>query len=74
MTEQQIEAAARKLCELRGIDPDHLISHGAPPSDMGYVPAVLLHSPAWRLVASEVQKFYEMAMAVDFAMREEQFP
>lgn len=74
MTEQQLEAAARKLCEIRRIDPDFLVSHGAPPNDMGYVPAVLLHSPAWRLAVSEVRQFYEMAMAVDFAMREEQFP
>lgn len=74
MTEQQVEAAARKLCEIRGIDPDFLVSHGAPPNDKGYVPAVLLHTPAWRMAVSEVRKFWEMAQAIDFAMREAQFP
>jgi hypothetical protein len=74
MTEQQIEAAARKLCEIRGIDPDLLMSHGAPPSDHGYVPMVLLHTPAWRMYVSEVRKFWEMAQAVDFAVHGAQFP
>lgn len=74
MTEQQLEAAARKLCEIRGIDPDFLVSHGVPPSDMGYVPAVLLHSPAWTLAVSEVRNFYELAKAIDFGMGMEQLP
>lgn len=32
MTEQQIEAAARKLCELRGCDPDAVFGLGHPPN------------------------------------------
>lgn len=74
MTEQQIEAAARKLCEIRGIDPDRMVPHGAPPNDHGYVPAVLLHSPAWRMAVSEVRNFYQLAKAVDFGMGMEQLP
>lgn len=74
MTEADLELAARKLCEIRGIDPDFMVSHAAPPTDQGYVPAVLLHSPAWRLAVSEVRKFWEMAQAIDFATRGQQFP
>jgi hypothetical protein len=65
MTEEQLEAAARKLCEIRGIDPDKSVPHGAPPNDMGYVPSVLLYAPAWRLVASEIRNFYQIAQALD---------
>jgi hypothetical protein len=67
MTEEQIEKAARKLCELRGIDPDRRVSHAAPPTSMGYVPAVLMYSPAWTLVASEIRGFWMMIEAIDFA-------
>lgn len=35
LTEEQIEVAARKLCELRGIDPDAMVGHGADPSPSG---------------------------------------
>ncbi len=67
MTEEQVEIAARKLCELRGIDPDKSVPHRAPPNDHGYVPAVLLHSPAWAPCVSEVRAFYQVAQAIDFA-------
>lgn len=74
MNEEKLEIAARKLCEIRGIDPDFLVSHGAPPGDHGYVPAVLLHTPAWRMAVSEVRNFWEMARAVDFAVHGAEFP
>lgn len=74
MTDEQIEAAARKLCEIRGIDPDKRVGHGAEPDANGMVPAVMLYSPAWRLVAREVSAFYQVAQAIDFALGGEQFP
>ena len=54
MTEEQIEAAARKLCELRGIDPETLVKHGCEPTHTGYVPAILLCSPAWVIAKQDV--------------------
>lgn len=68
MTDEQLEAAARKLCEIRGIDPDRQIGHGAPPNANGAVPAVMLYSPAWRLAASEIMGFYQVAKALDFVL------
>lgn len=65
MTDQQLEAAARKLCELRGVDPDRLVPTSPPPNDMGYVPAVLLTVPAWRQAKAEIQGFLQIAQAVD---------
>ena len=65
MTEQQIEAAARKLCEIRGVNPDARVAHGAPPNENGIVHAVLVYSPYWRVVAREVLSFYQVAQAVD---------
>lgn len=74
MTDEQIEVAARKLCEIRGIDPDRRVGHGAEPDANGLVPAVLLYSPAWRLVAREVTSFYQVAQAIDHALGGERFP
>ena len=74
MTEQQLEAAARKLCEIRGINPEASVSHGAEPDSRGFVHAVMLYSPAWRIVAQEVLSFYQVAQAVDHATQGEQFP
>jgi len=67
MNEQTIERAARKLCELRGINPDQMIPHGAQPDARGFVPAVLCHSPAWVLVSKEVRACLQVDTAIDFA-------
>ena len=65
MNDDQLEAAARKLCKIRGIDPDRSIGHCAPPNADGMVPAVMLRSPAWRVAASEILSFYQVAKALD---------
>jgi len=74
MNDQQLETAARKLCEIRGIDPERTVGHGAEPDANGHVPAVMLYSPAWHLVAREIIAFYQVAQAVDFALGGQQFP
>lgn len=56
MNEQQKEIAARRLCELRGIDPDASVAHGANPNDDGSVPYILVYSPAWRLAVCEIEQ------------------
>lgn len=72
LTEEQLEKAARKLCELRGVDPDKRVAHGAPPNSMGYVPAICMYSPAWTLVASEVRNFWNLIAAIDFVTSPEE--
>lgn len=67
LTEQQVETAARKLCELRGIDPDALVSHCADPSPQGYIPAILLHSPAWTRAKREVVDHWRLTEALRVA-------
>lgn len=74
MNAQQLEVAARKLCEIRGIDPETMVPHGAAPDARGFVPAVLLHSPAWRMATQEVLCFYQVAQAIDFAFAGQEFP
>jgi hypothetical protein len=67
VTEQQLERAVRELCRLRGIDPDRMVAHGADPIDRGdhcFVPAVLLHSPAWQRVAREVITWDQVRQAI----------
>ncbi len=66
MTDKQKESAARELCRLRGIDPDQRVGHDADPLPGGYVPAVMLYSPAWRRAVREIeaQERLEAAMKV----------
>lgn len=55
LTEKQLEAAAREYCKLVGADPDTRVPHGAKPDANGYIPAVLLYSPQWQLVAEHLR-------------------
>lgn len=43
MTEQQLEAAGRKLCEIRGVNPEQLV-----PTSSGTL------QKAWRSAAAEI--------------------
>lgn len=60
-----LEIVARRVCELRGLDPDKSIPHGAAPDEHGVVLAILLHSPRWMLVAAEVKTWWEIQTACD---------
>ena len=64
ITEQEIEGAARRLCVIRGIEPDGLVGHGAEPNAQGFAPAVWLQSPAWRLVVREIEAHLQMVEAL----------
>ena len=58
--ERRIEAIARKLCEIRGLDPDVKVSRGEPTGL-----AVLIYLPRWKAVAEEeVQPRLEMDAAI----------
>lgn len=58
-----LQPAARWLCEQRGVNPDAQVGHGAEPDALGFVPMVLLHSPAWVLAARELHDFTELQQA-----------
>jgi hypothetical protein len=67
LNDKQLEAAARKLCEIRGIAPDTRCPHGAAPDPVtGIAPAVLLYSPAWLLVADEIRHHEQIASAIAY--------
>lgn len=59
MTDAQLEAAALKLCEIRGWKPEE---------KQGFFGTRL------EIAKNEVLKFYQVAQAVDFALGGEQFP
>jgi hypothetical protein len=63
--ETRVEAIARKLCAIRGQDPDAHIPHGADDDGSGFVPAILLYSPRWRRVAREVRDRIDMDTAME---------
>ncbi len=64
MDKAWMERAARKVCEMRGFNPDELVSHGPPPDPLGMMALVLLRSPRWRLVANEVRAHHQVAQAL----------
>ena len=53
------EKEARKLCELRNLNPDESVGH-AHPEGLG----VMLYSPRWQLVAEEVAAWIEIQTVV----------
>lgn len=63
--EKWLEAAARRVCELRGINPDEMCGHEPDPSPDGFVCDVMLHSPAWELVAREVLAHQQIGQALN---------
>lgn len=64
MTNKQKESAAKELCRLRGIYPDSLVSHSAEPDANGFVPAVLMYSPAWKLALREIENQDQINSAI----------
>lgn len=54
--ESFIEQAARKACEVNGLDPDEEICHGPEPHTNGVVCDVLLYSPRWKTLVPEVKR------------------
>lgn len=62
MTPEQLEAAARELCRIRGQDPDWRpswfdVNHG----NFGL--------PRWRLAAEEIKAHFECQQALDSRLR-----
>lgn len=67
LTEEQLEIAARKYCELAGVDPDKSVAHGADPDENGMVPAICLYSPQWKRVAREIAQHDAVRVCIAFA-------
>lgn len=51
---EERESIARHICLLLNVNPDDKVAHPAPPDGQGFAPAILLHSPRWRLIAQDV--------------------
>lgn len=67
MTDDQIELAARKYCELACLDPHVLVAHGADPDPSGFVVDVLLHSPLWTRIARDIKRTARIMDAIEYA-------
>jgi hypothetical protein len=64
MTEEKLKVAAYKLCELRGINPEHIVTHSADPEDEGYSPSLLIHTPVWQLMAQNLEQLSQALEAL----------
>ena len=63
----EYEAEGRALCQLRGVDPDSAVAHGAQADSEGFAPAILLHSPLWMFAAQEVKQWKQIELALHLA-------
>lgn len=60
MSKEKLEAAARKLCELRGIDPDECDPYDGHNSLQYGV-------PYWRRVLPEIEAFLQIQQAIELS-------
>lgn len=56
---EPLEAAARVLCQVRGLDPDERVGVGHPRGC-----AVALYAPQWKVAASEILKHRQIETAI----------
>jgi hypothetical protein len=67
LTETQIEVAAKKYCELAGLDPEKWVQVPSPTDDRGFTYDVYIQHKQWRLVASRVREQNIMDEAIQHA-------
>jgi hypothetical protein len=68
MNDKQLESAARRLCDLRGLDPDEKVWHGADPDEHGRVPGIAIQSSRWRRAAREITVWNDLRTAYTHGM------
>lgn len=71
LNEKQLEMAARNLCGLRNINPEMQVQHSPPPNANGSIPAVLVSSPAWKILAAEIKAHDECTVAIGMAVEQD---
>lgn len=74
MTPKQLEAAARELCRLRGMDPDAQSSQTNKPGPDGSVVDSIWYCPAWMNATDEITAALQMqqAIAAGLAVKEQE--
>lgn len=72
LNDQQIEAAARKLCELRGVNPDgkFVIKVYVPPEDGQILNHVHKHCFQWEAMVEEIRAYLQVQESVAFVQIE----
>jgi hypothetical protein len=71
MTPEQLEAAARKLCEIRGIDPDkqYTFTVANDPSPDGALSLSEESDFEWEYRAREIRAYMEIQEAIQWTVR-----
>ena len=67
MTDPQIEAAARKLCELRGQDPNKQTTRNPKPGPGGVVYDIAIYCYMWEIAVDEIRGRLMMDEAIAYA-------
>lgn len=62
MTEEQVEKAARFLCELAGLDPEFKVEGFDP-----HRPMLHMTVPLWKTAAQRIEAHYRLTVAINFA-------
>ena len=71
LTEKQLEKAARKHCELIGVDPEESVMHGAEAGPDGFVPTICLYSPRWRLEVTHIESIHNANLAINSVLQDD---
>ncbi len=69
LTEKQLEVAAKKYCELLGIDPYEEVKHG-PDSNGGFTFDILIRTVRWKRIADDLRLYDIRNEAINFAKNE----
>lgn len=71
MTNKQLEIAARKYCELTGLDPEAFVQGPCPTDKSGMVYLVNTQEKTWRSVARRIKDVDLMNQAMQFAIEKQ---
>ena len=64
MNSSELELTARRYCALAGIDADQSVGHSPDPNEDGTVYSILIYSPMWRLVATDIKRHLLLSQAI----------
>lgn len=68
LTEQQLELAARKYCELAGLDPEKMVAAPTPVDERGFTRDVYIEHRQWLSVALKLREHNLFDEAIRLAL------
>lgn len=67
LTETQIAIAAKKYCEVAGLDPEKLVQAPSPTDDRGWTLDVCVQRTQWQAIAESIREQNRLDEAIRYA-------